>query len=201
MVIVSLGVLMVLQSIISIIWTSDVLQFHRAGAIATPPLQLGLIKLSKVRILTIFVCLGLYALLYFYFLRHTKSGLAMRALISDPTMARVVGVDQRRIILLTYMIASAIAVPGSILIGWEEGFIPGSGFQLILYSFIAIVFGGIGSIPGTFYGGLIMGIVASLSHWKFGGQWENAIIFAFFLVCIILKPTGLYGYKTRKAEL
>lgn len=200
MVLVSLGILLVLQSFISIIWTSDVLQFN-PGAASSALLQIGPVKLSKVRALTIVVCLGLYALLYFYFLRHTKLGIAMRALISSPTIARVVGVDQKWIILLTYMIASAIAVPGSILVGWEEGFIPGSGFQLILYSFIAIVFGGIGSMPGTFYGGLIMGVVASLSHWKLGGQWENAVIFVFFLISIILKPTGLYGYKTRKAEL
>lgn len=201
MVIVSLGILLVLQSIISIIWTSDVLQFHPGGAASSTIFQIGPVKLSKVRALTIIVCLGLYSLLYFYFLRHTKLGIAMRALISSPTIARMVGVDQKWIILLTYMIASAIAVPGSILIGWEEGFIPGSGFQLILYSFIAIVFGGIGSMPGTFYGGLIMGVVGSLSHWKLGGQWENAVIFVFFLFSIILKPTGLYGYKSRKAEL
>ena len=201
MCLVSLGVLLVLQAIIAIIWSSDVLQFHRAGAASAPLLHIGPVKLSKVRAVTFIVCIGLYAILYFYFLRRTRLGIAMRALISSPTMARVVGVDQKWIILLTFMVASAIAVPGSILIGWEEGFIPGSGFQLILYSFIAIVFGGIGSIPGTFYGGLIMGIVASLSHWKLGGQWENAVIFVFFLFSIIVKPTGLYGYKSRKAEL
>jgi branched-chain amino acid transport system permease protein len=201
MCLVSLGVLLVLQAIISLIWTADVLQFHKTGAAAPPLMQIGPVKLSKVRALTFFVCIGLYAVLYFYFLRRTKIGIAMRALISSETMARVVGVNQKWIILLTFTIASAIAVPGSILIGWEEGFIPGSGFTLILYSFIAIVFGGIGSIPGTFYGGLLMGIVASLSHWKLGGQWETAVIFVFFLICIIIKPTGLYGYKERKAEL
>lgn len=202
MCLVSLGILLIIQAIISLIWGTYVLQFIRPGKeVQSTLVHLGPVKLTVVRFLTFFVCVGIYGFLYFYFLRRTRIGIAMRALISNPTMARVVGVDQRWIILVTYMLASALAVPGSILIGWEEGFIPGGGFQLILYSFIALVFGGIGSIPGTFVGGLMMGIVASLSHWKIGGQWETAIIFIFFLICILIKPTGLYGYKERKAEL
>jgi branched-chain amino acid transport system permease protein len=90
---------------------------------------------------------------------------------------------------------------GSVLIGWEEGFVPGGGFSQILYAFIAIVCGGLGSIPGTFAGGLMMGVVASLAHWKIGGQWESAVVFVFFLVFIVLRPNGLYGYKIRKSEL
>ena len=85
--------------------------------------------MSYVRVLTFFVCIGIYAIVYFYFLRRTRIGVAIRALISDPTMARVVGVDQEWITLLTFILASALAVPGSILIGWEEGFVPGSGFH------------------------------------------------------------------------
>jgi branched-chain amino acid transport system permease protein len=202
MVLVSLGILIVIQAIISIIWTSNILHFQIPGKeVQSTLIRIGPVELTEVRLLTFFVCIGLFAVLYFYFLRRTRLGIAMRALISDPTMARVVGVNQRRIILLTFMIASAIAVPGSVLIGWDDGFVPGNGFQLILYSFIAIVFGGIGSIPGTFFGGLIMGIVASLAHWKLGGQWETAVIFVFFLISILFLPSGLFGTKERKAAL
>jgi branched-chain amino acid transport system permease protein len=157
--------------------------------------------MTYVRVLTFFVCIGIFALVYLYFLRRTRVGVAIRALMSDPRMAKVVGVNQNRIILLSFILASALAVPGSILVGWEEGFVPTSGFTLILFSFIAIVCGGIGSIPGTFVGGLMMGVVASLAHWKIGGEWESAVVFVFFLIVIIVKPNGLFGYKVRKAEL
>ncbi len=202
MCLVSLGILFIIQAVISLVWGTNVIQFTPPGK-ETPSLlvHIGPVKLTGVRFLTFFICVGIYAVLYFYFLRRTRIGVAMRALISNPTMARVVGVDQKYIILLTYVLASALAVPGAILIGWEEGFIPGSGFTLILYSFNALVVGGIGSIPGTFVGGLAMGVVASLSHWKLSGQWETAVIFVSFLICILIKPTGIYGTKERKVEL
>jgi branched-chain amino acid transport system permease protein len=202
LVLVSLGVLMIIQALISIIWGTNVLHFQPPESVApSERIVLGPVVMTHVRVATLLICLGLFAAFYFYFLRRTRYGVAMRALISDPTMARVVGVNKDRIITLTYVTASALAVPGSLLISWEEGFIPGSGFSLILYSFQAIVIGGLGSIPGTFAGGMLMGIVASLAHWKLGGQWETAVIFLVFLVFIIARPTGLFGYKVGKAEL
>lgn len=202
LVLVSLGALMIIQALISIIWGTNVLHFQPAEAVApSAHIVLGPVVMTHVRLATLLICLGTFALFHYYFLRRTRYGVAMRALISDPTMARVVGVNQSWIITLTYVTASALAVPGSLLIGWEEGFMPGSGFSLILYSFQAIVIGGLGSIPGTFAGGMLMGIVASLAHWKLGGQWETAVIFVVFLVFIIARPTGLFGYKVGKAEL
>jgi branched-chain amino acid transport system permease protein len=202
LVLVSLGALMIIQALISIAWGTNVLHFQPVGGMApSEHIAIGPVVMTRVRIATLLICLALFAVVHFYFLRRTRYGVAMRALISDPTMARVVGVNQSWIVTLTYVTASVLAVPGSLLIGWEEGFMPGSGFSLILYSFQAIVIGGLGSIPGTFAGGMLMGVVASLAHWKLGGQWETAVIFVVFLVFIIARPTGLFGYKVGKAEL
>jgi branched-chain amino acid transport system permease protein len=202
MLLVSIGVLFIIQALIGLIWGSSSLHFFPAAmAVPSRTVRIGPVVMTYVRVLTFFVCIGIFALVYLYFLRRTRVGVAIRALMSDPRMAKVVGVNQNRIILLSFILASALAVPGSILVGWEEGFVPSSGFILILFSFIAIVCGGIGSIPGTFVGGLMMGVVASLAHWKIGGEWESGVVFVFFLIVIIVKPYGLFGYKVRKAEL
>jgi branched-chain amino acid transport system permease protein len=199
---VSIGTLLIIQSVIAMIWGSNTLRFFPPESLAPgKTVRIGPVVMSHVRVLTFLICMFVYAVFYLYFLRRTKKGVAIRALISDPVMARVVGVNRAGMMTLTFCLASALAVPGSILIAWEEGFVPGSGFGLILYSFIAMVCGGLGSIPGTFAGGLMMGIVASLAHWKMGGQWENAVVFLFFLMFIVLRPHGLYGYKVRSAEL
>ncbi len=202
MLLVSIGVLFIIQAIIGLIWGDNSLHFFPADKIVqSKTFEIGSVTMTYTRALTFFVCMGIYAIIYLYFLRRTRVGVAIRALMSDPKMARVVGVNHNAIILLTFVIASALAVPGSILVGWEEGFVPSSGFTLILYSFIAVVCGGIGSIPGTLVGGLMMGLVASLAHWKIGGQWESGVVFAFFLLFIIVRPNGVFGYKVRKAEL
>ncbi len=136
-----------------------------------------------------------------WYLRHTKSGKALRAVISNPEMAEVVGIDVQRYFLLAFGIGSFLIAPAAVLVTIERGATPDLGHWAILYSFMPVIIGGIGSIPGAALAGIIIGLAESIGIWKISSQWQLGIAFIVLVVVLIIKPTGLFVFLVYRGQI
>ena len=131
--------------------------------------------------------------------KSTRLGKAMRAVSQDPVAAALVGIDVDWVIAATFFVGGFLGGAASVIyglyintIGFQMGFRNG------LYAFTAAVLGGIGSIPGAVVGGLVIGLVRSLSSAYVGERWTGAIVFAILIVILVFRPEGLLGKATKE---
>ncbi|MFM8635648.1 MAG: branched-chain amino acid ABC transporter permease [Planctomycetia bacterium] len=131
--------------------------------------------------------------------KSTRLGKAMRAVSQDATAAALVGVDVDRVITATFFLGGFLGGAASVIYGLYINTIGFQmGFQNGLYAFTAAVLGGIGSIPGAVVGGLLIGLVRSLSTAYVGERWAGAIVFAILIVILVFRPEGLLGRRTKE---
>jgi branched-subunit amino acid ABC-type transport system permease component len=132
-------------------------------------------------------------------LGRTDLGRAMRAMADDRALAQVAGMDVRRIVMATWIVAGALAALAGVLFGLVEfSFDPNFGFQQLLPIFAAVVLGGIGSAYGALVGGLALGLAMELSTWSgFAGGvnpvYKPVVAFTLLIAALLLRPQGLFG--------
>jgi len=138
---------------------------------------------------TALVMVGLTLLIKF-----SRIGKAMRATSQDRTMAMLVGIDVNRVISMTFIIGSALAAIGGMLVASHIGqinfFI---GFIAGIKAFTAAVLGGIGSIPGAVLGGFVLGLTESFATGYVSSDYEDVFAFSLLVLILIFKPAGLLG--------
>ena len=153
----------------------------------------GQLKLSYVTLLTVVACIIIMVALT-WFTGKTKMGKAMRACSEDKGAAQLMGINVNKTISMTFAIGSALAaVAGVLLCSFSTSLMPTTGSMPGIKAFTAAVFGGIGSIPGAFLGGILLGIIESLAKAYISTQLANAILFAVLIVVLLVKPSGLLG--------
>jgi branched-chain amino acid transport system permease protein len=131
--------------------------------------------------------------------QSTRLGKAMRAVSQDPVAAALVGIDVDWVIAATFFVGGFLGGAASVIYGLYINTIGFQmGFQNGLYAFTAAVLGGIGSIPGAVVGGLVIGLVRSLSSAYVGERWTGAIVFAILIVILVFRPEGLLGKATKE---
>lgn len=142
-------------------------------------------------ILTIILVIALVLMI-----KHTKTGMAMRAVSRDFETAELMGIDINRVIMVTFIIGSFLAAIGSVLYFTNyTGVMPTSGSMPGLKAFVAAVFGGIGSIPGAVIGAFIIGICENIIKGAGLTTFSNAFTFVLLIIILMIKPTGLFGEK------
>ena len=130
-------------------------------------------------------------------IKFTRMGKAMRATAQDRNMAMLVGVNVNRVISQTFIIGSALAAVGGVLIASHIGRINFYiGFIAGIKAFTAAVLGGIGSIPGAVLGALVLGWTESFATGYVSSDYEDVFAFALLVVILIFRPAGLLGRAT-----
>ena len=156
----------------------------------------GQLSISYISLLTMFSCLVIMAALTF-FTGKTKMGKAMRACSEDKGAAQLMGINVNATISTTFAIGSALAaIAGVLLCSSYPTLQPTTGSMPGIKAFTAAVFGGIGSIPGAFLGGLALGIIESMAKAYISTNLANSIVFAVLIVVLLVKPAGLLGKYT-----
>ena len=181
-----------MQNAAQLLWGATPKNFTSLVTFPVPEF-LAKYNVSAVSLVTIVACLVIMAGLVF-FTGKTKMGKVMRAVSEDKAAAQLMGINVNRTILLTFAIGSALAAVASFLyFSNYTTVVPTSGAMPGLKAFVAAVFGGIGSIPGAFLGGLLLGIIESLAKAYISTQLANSIVFAVLIVTLLVRPAGLLG--------
>jgi branched-chain amino acid transport system permease protein len=134
-----------------------------------------------------------------WFVSATRYGKAMRATAQDPDAARLMGINVDRTISLTFLLGGLMAGAAGMIYALYNGTIQfNQGFTAGLIAFTAAVMGGIGNLKGAVAGGLIIGVIQSISDTHFGQVWTPAVVFAILILIMVFKPQGLFGEETRE---
>lgn len=193
--ITAIGVSYLLQNVALLIFGSNSRQF--TSVIDIPPLKLagGQLSISSVTIVTIISSIVIMAVLT-AFINKTKMGQAMLAVSEDRGAATLMGIDVNRTIAVTFAIGSALAaIAGVLLCSAYPSLTPYTGSMPGIKAFVAAVFGGIGSIPGAFIGGILLGIIEILARAYISSQLSDAIVFSVLIIVLLVRPTGILGRK------
>jgi len=137
------------------------------------------------------------ALLFFgglqAFLMRTHTGMALRALSENPDLVRAYGLSPRRLSMTVFALGSFLVAPAAVLSAAGSGLHPALGQHVMLISLAATIVGGIGSLRGAAYAGLLLGLAENLALSYFEPQWSEAVTFIMLFLSILLRPSGFFG--------
>src|SRR4030042_5954953 len=145
------------------------------------------------RLLVVAISILVYVLIHL-FLNKTIFGKAIRAGIENPDQVQGLGINIRRIFTITFIVASGLAGFGGALHAPFRGVTPYMGFDMLLFAFITVILGGLGSLKGTLVSSAILGQVISVGGPLYA-PFASVGPFIVMFTVILLKPTGLYGVK------
>jgi branched-chain amino acid transport system permease protein len=157
-------------------------------------IRIGSLFFTLQNLLIIVVSATTIALLY-AFMKFTFLGKALRAVSQDRETAALVGVNPNFLIMLTFIIASALAGMSGALIGPVLVLTPFAGTSVIVKAFAIVIIGGFGNVEGTIIAGLIVGLIESYTTQFLDPGLIDIVVFALLLVMLALRPTGLIAEK------
>ncbi|HLJ65070.1 MAG TPA: branched-chain amino acid ABC transporter permease [Stellaceae bacterium] len=190
--IASLGLFIVLENAIGIVFGSDTKVLDAEPSI----LIFGAIVITSLQLMQI-LALAAIGLALAFFLRRSAYGKAMMAMTDDPEMARIIGIDTVVVSTVAFALGQAIASVPAMLILLKEGATPHMGFTAVFMGFVAVVAGGIGSLRGAVLGGYALGFAESLAGWQIPTQWQGTVAFVVLFLVLLLRPRGFLGRMTR----
>jgi len=132
----------------------------------------------------------------FLFLKKTMLGKAVRGVSEDMGAAALLGISPRRVSAASFAIGIALAGVAGVATSIIYPFDPYFGFLFSLKALIAVAFGGLGSVGGALLGGILLGLLEGLSSYMISAGWADAIVYAAFLLILILRPEGLLGRRS-----
>ena len=157
------------------------------------------VEVSRADLLAVVVTIPLVYLLT-AFVNRSRLGKAMRATAQDPEAARLMGINVDTTISLTFLLGGLLAgAAGLIYALYQTNVWYFQGFTAGLIAFTAAVMGGIGNLRGAVLGGLIIGIIQQISDNRIGNEWTPAVVFAYLVLIMVVRPQGLIGEETREA--
>lgn len=185
----SVGLLIVFENLIALFMGGNIKKvsfitvtqgLNIFGAFVTP-LQLVIIAVSIVLLISLYLLI-----------RKTKLGMEIRAVSHNRDLASIVGINQRKIALISFIIASSLAAIAGILIGLERSLQAAMGTKLIIKSFTGSIIGGISSVPGSIIGSYILGIAENVGVWFLPAGFKEGIAFLLLFIFLLFKPKGLF---------
>lgn len=153
---------------------------------------LGFLVLNQARAIAFVAALALAAALYL-FLERTRAGKVLRAAADNPEAATYMGIDVDRAHRLAFAVGIGLTAMAGGLVATYYSFQPYVGLDFVIIMFVSVVLGGLGSISGAFFGGIIIGLVQQVSTVFLPIQLQNATLFVVFLLVLFLRPQGLLG--------
>ena len=129
---------------------------------------------------------------------RTRLGKSLRAAADNPVASSYMGIDVDRAYRIAFAVGTCITALAGGLLATNYPFHPFVGLEFVIIMYAGVVLGGIGSILGAFWGGMVIGLVQQLSSLVLPTQLQNAAIFVFFLLIVTLRPQGLFGRVTER---
>lgn len=192
-ILITLGLMLVLSEMLKVVWGPNQLS-------ATTPSYLsgswefGGVILIKYRLMIIAVGFLVFFLIH-YILKNTKIGLIVRAGVMDKEMVQSLGINIKKVFMLVFMVGSALAALGGVLLGPYSGVIHAEmGLEFGILAFIVVVIGGMGSITGSVLAAILVGLAGSYMAY-YVPDLALAVNMLLMALVLIFKPQGLFGIK------
>lgn len=187
----SLGIALMIRAVVQVIWGVDSESYVRG--IVRPENYFGL-RIKDREIYTVVFMFALVVVLQL-FLQRSKWGKAMRAMSDNPNLALLSGIDNRKVVMLTWIIAGGLCAASGVFLGINTEVKSMMGWHMLLPMFAAAILGGVGRVEGAVIGGLIVGIAEELSVLVLPSEYKAAMAFAILLFMLLVRPTGLLRGK------
>lgn len=196
--ITAIGVSYLLQNLALIMFGANTKSFNSVVGIGPYKLAGGKLIITGETVVTIAACI-LIMICLMIFIKKTKTGQAMLAVSEDKGAAQLMGINVNKTISITFAIGSALAaIAGVLLCSAYPSLTPYTGAMPGIKAFVAAVFGGIGSIPGAFIGGILLGVIEIFGKAYISSQMADAIVFGVLIVVLLVKPTGILGVNVQE---
>ncbi len=181
------GLLFIIQNVAILIWGAEIKGYSYWAF----PVNLGGAKFAANRLITLGFAIAI-GLVFYFFLSRTRIGKAIRAAAQDPGAAELMGVRMTEVLSLCFGLGALMAGLGGTLLSMSYKIQPTMGLDYTIIALIVIVLGGLGSIPGSFIGGFILGLVGSIVTYTEPGLALVAY-YVIFMLLLLIKPTGILG--------
>ena len=187
---IGFGLALALHALAVRLWTAD------ERSIVTPyggaVISVGGLSIPVVRLLSLALAFALIGGVHLL-LAHWRWGKAIRATAEDWQAALLTGIDVRRAYLLAFAIGTGLAGAAGTLVSIGYSISPSIGLEWTLKALIVVVLAGLGSMIGTFVGGLVLGVAEAASAAVFGGPYREVVGLVIFVVVLVVRPRGLFG--------
>jgi branched-chain amino acid transport system permease protein len=187
--IAALGLLFFLEGVADVIWGPD---FRQVPTPLDGVVSVGTVNITEQRVLVIIAAvvtmLGLYGLL-----KRTLVGMSIEAMAQDREGALLVGIDTRRVALITFALSGALAAIAGSLIAPLVLVFPTMGAVIVLKAFVIVILGGMGSVPGAIVGGYLLALAETMAGTSVAFAFSELIAFAMLVLVLVVKPTGLFA--------
>lgn len=194
--IASLGLFMIGQNALQMAFGPTALTYPNSSV---TPTIIGPIVFNQRDALTVVIGIAMFTAVYVGL--RSKAGRAIRAVVDSGSMAEVVGIDIKRVYLLSFIVGSLLVVPPAMLVVSAEGASPWMGFNILFPAVAATIVGGVGSVPGAAIAGFGIGLVQNLLVMGIGNQWQTTIVFVVVILFFMYRPEGLYGRPVAKVRV
>lgn len=191
----SIGAGLIILSIAQYVSKTETMRFPFGTVSPDAMVILGL-RVSMLQLLMLAIALAMVGLLAFYLYR-TPQGRQIRAVAGNYRAAQLLGVDPNAIFYQTFFLSGALAGAAGVLVGLAFNainFLMGEPF--LLKAFVAIILGGLGSVPGALVGGMVLGLLQSLSAAYLPALLVDTVIFSLLFVILLVRPDGLFGHSS-----
>jgi branched-chain amino acid transport system permease protein len=189
---VGFGLSIILQNMALSLWTANeqgITTSYSMRALTYLGIRFPIVRVASLGI-------ALVSLLVLdLFLHRTYTGKAIRATAENWEAAALMGIDIHRVYLVAFVIGAALAGVAGALVSVGYSIEPSMGLQWTLKALIVMVLGGLGSIVGTFVGGLVLGVTESATSFFLGATYREIVGLLLFLLVLVLRPQGLFGAK------
>jgi branched-chain amino acid transport system permease protein len=186
---IGFGLALALDALAVRLWTADErsITTRYAGSV----IDLWGISVPLVRLASLVLAFALIGAVHLFLVR-TRWGRAIRATAEDWEAALLTGIDVRRAYLLAFAIGTALAGAAGTLVSVGYSVSPSIGLEWTLKALVVVVLAGLGSMPGTFVGGLVLGLAEALAATIFGGPYREMVGLVLFFVVLVARPQGLF---------
>lgn len=191
--IVSIGVSLILRNLIMLYWGGSSLGYDRAieqadryFGVSVLPIEMAIVVVSVV------LLLGTYLLL-----KRTMVGIGMRGASDSMDLAKIRGINTRRLVIYVWLVAGATAGTSGILLGLHSQIRPLMGFHLLVALFAAVILGGIGDPIGAVISGYAIGLSQELSLVVLPSEYKTVVALLILVIGLLARPQGLFGEATR----
>jgi branched-chain amino acid transport system permease protein len=186
--VVTFAILLILENGLSIYFSPN----RRSLGVDLEAVSIGSVNLPMGQLIGFGLALTA-SLLVWAFLHYTHFGRAIRGTAVDRESAKYTGINIDRVYQVTFAIGAALAAIAGVAIAMYRHFDPYIGHTYLINAFVIVVLGGMGSFPGAFLGGLVIGFAQIFGTYYMPGTSYNVLIFGVFILVLLVKPEGIFG--------